>query len=65
MVSENLARSRIEQGVHGHLGGAAGNCEKAKVMGRRMGGKNNAARKESGSRVPWLDVKANLEIYQD
>ena len=52
MVSETLAKVRTEQGCHGHLGGAFGDCEEAKKAGARMGGKNDAERKDPGVRVP-------------
>ena len=52
MVSESLAKVRIEQGCHGHLGGAFGNCVEAKEAGVRMSGKNDAERKDPGVCVP-------------
>ena len=42
MVSANLAESRIQQGVHGYLGGSAGDCKEAKLAGARLGGRHNA-----------------------
>ena len=51
MVPKNLERSRSKQGIHGYLGGAAGNCEKAKSAGARLGGKNDSPRQDPGCRV--------------
>ena len=51
MVSANLAKSRIQQGVHGHLGGNAGDCKEAKLAGARLGGRHNVDRVEPGIRT--------------
>ena len=51
MVSANLANSRIQQGVHGYLGGNAGDCKEAKLSGARLGGSNNADRVDPGIRT--------------
>ena len=45
MISESLAKVRIQKGCHGHWGGVYGNCVEAKEAGVRMGGENNAERK--------------------
>ena len=47
------------------FGGAFGNCVEAKEAGVRMGGKNDAERKDPGVRVPWINIEGNLQIYQD
>ena len=52
MVSANLARSRVEQGKHGFLGGSAGDCKEARVLGARLGGLNTAMRVDPGVRTP-------------
>ena len=62
MVSENFAQIRKNQGCHGHLGGAFGDCEEAKNAGSRMGGKNDADRTDPGVRVPWINIEGNLKI---
>ena len=46
------------------MGGAFGNCVEAKEAGVRMGGKNDAERKDPGVRVPWINIEGNLQIYQ-
>ena len=51
MVSVNLAKSRIQKGVHGYLGESAGDCKEAKLAGARLGGRHNADRVEPGIRT--------------
>ena len=51
MVSENLAKARINQGVHGYLGGSAGNCREAKLAGARLGGRSDSPREDHGYRT--------------
>ena len=51
MVSTHLAETRLQQGVHGYLGGNAGDCKEAKLAGARLGGRYNADRGEPGIRT--------------
>ena len=52
MVSDNLAKSRVLQGIHGYLGGSAGDCKEARSLGARLGGSNTATRVDPGVRTP-------------
>ena len=51
MVSTHLAETRLQQGVHGYLGGHAGDCEEARLAGSRLGGSHNVDRYEPGTRM--------------
>ena len=44
--------SRVQQGKHGYLGGTAGDCKDARILGARLGGSNTADRVDPGVRTP-------------
>ena len=52
MVSANLAESRVQQEKHGYLGGTAGDCKDARILGARLGGSDTADRVDPGVRTP-------------